>query len=155
MEDEGDARAAAGFAVDGRGVEPQKPRARVMDLELVAHDALSAGVIEPDNLLPLDVRDEVGDRLALDIGLEAKKPRDGLVEVENMPGFIDDQHAVLDGVEEGFEKTALSRQALDDRLQSFGVDAPDAPENLVEETGFAGHVGKRLQAYEVRAIFSS
>ena len=67
VEDERDAGAAGGFAIERRRVEPQEARAGIMDLEFVPHDALAAGVVELANLLPLQLRDEIGDGLALDV----------------------------------------------------------------------------------------
>ena len=140
VQDQRDAGAAGGFAIERRGVEPQEARAGIMDLELVPHDALAARVVEPANLLPFQLGDEIGDRLALDVGLQAEQARDRLVEVKDAPGFIHDQHAVFDGVEERFEEAPLAGQALHDRLQPGLVEPPDARQHLVEETGFASHV---------------
>ena len=131
MEDEGDAGAAGSFAVERRGVKPQEARAGIVDLELVPQNAPAAGMVEPANLVPLELRDEVRDGPALDVGLQAEETRDGLVEVEDAPGLIDHQHAVLDGVEEGFEEAALARQTLDNRLQPGLVQTTNAGQHLV------------------------
>ena len=37
---------------------------------------------------------------------------------------------------ERFEKGAFARQPLNDRLQTFRVQPPDAAQNLVKKTGF-------------------
>ena len=118
VQNQGHAGAAGGFAIERRGVEPEEARARIMDLELMPHDALAARVVEPANLLPVQFGDEIGDGLAFDVGLQAEQARDGLVEVEDAARLIHHQHAVLDGVEERFEEAALARQALHDGLQA-------------------------------------
>ena len=139
VEDEGDAGAAGGFAIERRGIEPEEARAGIVDLELVPDEARAAGLVEAANLLPVEFGDEVGDGLAFDIGLQAEKAGDGLVEIEDAARLIDDEHAVFDGVEEGFEEAAFAREALHDGLQAGLVQPPDAGEDLVEETGFGSH----------------
>ena len=74
--------------------------------------------------------------LAFGVGLQAEQPGHRLVEVKDAPGFIHHQHAVFDGVEQGFQEAALARQPLDDGLQAFLVEPADAAEDLVEKTGF-------------------
>src|SRR6185369_7749384 len=69
-------------------------------------------------------------------GLQADQPDDGLVVIDDFALFIDDKDAVFDGIEERFEETAFTREALDDRLQTFGVEPPDPAQNLVEKIGF-------------------
>ena len=64
------------------------------------------------------------------------QPRDGLIEIDDAALLVHDQHAVLDGIEQRFEKTAFARQPLDDRLQAFRVQPPDAAKHFVEKTGF-------------------
>ena len=140
VEDEGDAGAAGGFAIQRGGVEPEEARAGILDLKLVPHDALAARMVEPANLLPVELGDEIRDRLAFDVGLQAEEARYRLVEVEDAPGLIHDQDAVLDGVEERFEESPFARQALHDRLQTGLVQPPDARQHLFEETCFASHV---------------
>ena len=139
VQDKGDAGAAGGFAIQRGSVEPQEARAGIVDLELVAHDALAACGVEPANLLPFELGDEIRDGLALDVGLQAKEAGDGLVVVENAAGLIHDQHAVFDGVEERLEEAPFARQALHDGLQPGLVQPPDAGQHLVEETGLACH----------------
>ena len=104
-------------------------------------DARAAGLVEARQLFPIQIRQPAVDVLALGAGFrQAEQPVGCLVEVEDAPGFIRDQHAVLDGVEERFEKRPLTRQPLDDGLQALGIEPSDAAENLVEEAGFgSGH----------------
>ena len=64
------------------------------------------------------------------------QPRDGLVEINHAPVFVHDQHAVLNRVEQRFKKTAFAREPLDDRLQTFRVQPPNAAKHFVEKTGF-------------------
>ena len=52
VENERDARGAAGDAVERGGVEPEEALARIVDLELVPHDARAAGVVEPGESCP-------------------------------------------------------------------------------------------------------
>ena len=76
------------------------------------------------------------DVLAFDIRLQADEPGDRLVEIDDAALLIHHQHAVFDGVEQRFEKTAFARQPLDDGLQAFRVQPPDAAKHFVEKTGF-------------------
>ena len=73
VEDEGDAGAAGRFAIQRGGVEPKEARAGILDLKLVPHDALAARVVEPANLLPVQLGDEISYRLAFDA--RAASPR--------------------------------------------------------------------------------
>ena len=139
MEDERDPGASGFLALERRGVEPQKSRTGIMDLEFMAHHTLAAIGVEPRDLLPFQVREQIGNRSAFGIGLQAEEAGDRLVKIENVPGFVDNQHPVLDGVEEGFEETALARQALNDLRQPVLVEERDPSDDLVEETGFACH----------------
>ena len=127
---------ARGFAIQRRGVKPQKTRTRIMHFKFMPHDALAAGVIRLRNLLPIQFRQKFRDVLSFVAGLQADEPRDGLVEINDPPLFIHHQHAVFNGVEQRFEKTALARQPLDDGLQPFRVQPPDAAKHFVEKTGF-------------------
>ena len=70
--------------------------------------------------------------------LQTDQARDGLVEINDAALLVHHQHAVLNRVEQRFEKTAFARQPLDDRLQTFRVQPPDAAKHFVEKTGF-GH----------------
>ena len=74
--------------------------------------------------------------LFLVAGLQTDEPRDGLVEINHASVFVHDQHAVFNRVEQRFEKTAFAREPLDDRLQTFRVQPPDAAKHFVEKTGF-------------------
>ena len=72
----------------------------------------------------------------LGVRLQTDEPRDGLIEINHAPLFVRHQHAVLNGVEQRFEKTAFAREPLDDGLQPFRVQPPDAAKHFVEKTGF-------------------
>ena|SRR5260221_8463163 len=104
-----------------------------MDLEFMTNNALASGGIEPGNLTPIQFRDHFCDRLALDIGLPTEQAAYRLIEVKNMAGFVDDEHTILNRIEEGFEKRTFSRQALDNVLQALGIKAPNPIEDFVEE----------------------
>ncbi len=58
--------------------------------------------------------------------------------------FIQHQHAVLDGIEQGLQEMALARQPLHDRLQPFGIQPPDAAQHLVQKTRFGSHFVSRV-----------
>ncbi len=131
VEDERDTGAASGFAVKRGSVEPQEARARILDLKLVPHDTLAAGVVQPADLVPIELGNEISDGLAFDIGVEAEESGDGLVEVEDATPLIHDQEAVFDGIEERFEECPLARQALDDRLQARLVQPPDPGQDFI------------------------
>ena len=67
VQNERHAGAAGGLAIQRRGVKPQEARAGIVDLELVPHDALAARAVEPGDLLPIQLGDEIGDGLAFDV----------------------------------------------------------------------------------------
>jgi hypothetical protein len=45
--------------------------------------------------------------------------------------FIHDENAVLNGVKQRLKKTPFAREPLDDRLQTFGIEPPNAAKHLV------------------------
>ena len=95
---------------------------------------------------PIHLRKNFIQGPAFSAGLHAQQPGDSLVEVNDTPQFIHHQNTVFNGVEQGFQKAAFARQTLHDRLQTFLVQATDAPENLVEKTGFGSrHVQNQLR----------
>ena len=111
-----------------------------MHFKFVAHDVRAAGVVHAGNLLPVHLRQNVRDALVLGVRQQADELRDGLVEINHAPLLVRHQHAVLNRIEQGFEKTAFAREPLDDGLQPFGIQPPDAAQHFVEKTGFAcGH----------------
>src|SRR5437899_9531040 len=130
---------AGSLAIQRRSIKPQKARAREMNFEFVAHHALSAFSIETSYFFPSQLGNEISDRLPLDIRLQTEQARDRLIEIENSPGFIHHQNAILDSIEEGLQKAALARELLHDVLQSFGIQPSDTPQNLIQEIRFAGH----------------
>ena len=136
---------ARGLAVQRRGVEPEKTRTRIMHLKFMPDNVRAPGVIRAGNFLPIHLRQNVRDVLLLGVRRQADEPGDGLIEINHAPLLIHHQHAVLDGVEERFQKAAFPREPLDDGLQPFGIQRAEAAEHLVEKTGFAcGHLIKSI-----------
>src|SRR6185312_16267031 len=80
MQNQCHTRTAGGFAIEWSGVEPQESRTRVMHLEFVAHDALTAPVVEARNIFPIEFGQEISDQLPFDAGLKPDELRHGLVE---------------------------------------------------------------------------
>ena len=111
------------FAIKRRGVKAQKTRAGIIHLQLMPGHAGALARIQPRQLLPIQCRKKIRDgppfRFA---GLDADQLRDRLVEIKYAAFLIHHQHAVLDGVEQRFQKAPLARQPFDDRLQPFGVE---------------------------------
>jgi hypothetical protein len=136
VQNERDAGTAGGFAVQRRGVEPQKTWTWIMHFKFVAGDAFTTCVIRPRNLFPIHLGQQSCDELSFNAGLQTNQSGDGLVEINDVTLFVHDQHAVFNRVEQRFKKTALPRQPLDDSLQTFRVQPPDAAKHLVEKTGF-------------------
>src|SRR5882724_8268517 len=139
MNDQRHAAAPSGFTIQWRSIQPQETRARIMHFEFMPHHAFASGAIKLFDFFPLESRDEIGDRPTLRTGLKTKKSSDRLIEVENMPAFIDNQNTVFNRVEKRFEKTALTRQSLNDGLQPFGIEPPDSVEHLIKKAGLNGH----------------
>ncbi len=102
----------------------------------MAHDAFAAGGIGARNLFPVHLRQNFRDVPFIVARLQSDEPRDGLVEINHAPVFVHDQHAVLDRVEQRFEKAAFACKPLDDRLQTLRVQPSDAAKHFVEKTGF-------------------
>src|SRR5258706_6866387 len=92
--------------------------------------------VEARDLFPIQFRQKADHRLAFHARLQADQARDGLIEVNDAPPLIRHQHAVLDRVEQRLQQTALACEPLDDRLQPFRVQPPDAAKDFVEKTGF-------------------
>ena len=107
-----------------------------MHFKFVAGDAFTTGVIRPRNLFPIRLGQQSCDVLSFHAGLQTDQSGDGLVEINDVTLFVHDQHAVFNRVEERFEEAALPRQPLDDSLQTFRVQPPDAAKHFVEKTGF-------------------
>ena len=127
---------AGSLAVQRRGIEPQKSRAGIMHLKFVAGDALAPRDVGFGNLFPIHFGQPGGDVLSFDAGLQTNQARHGLVEINDAALLIHHQHAVFNRVEQRFEKTALAREPLDDCLQTFRVQPPDAAKHFVKKTGF-------------------
>jgi len=96
----------------------------------------AAGLVGAKNILPVHLRQKVRNLQILGVRLQADEPRDGLVEINHAAVLVRHEHAVLNGVEQRFKKTAFAREPLDDALQPFCVQPPDAAKHLVEKTGF-------------------
>ena len=102
----------------------------------------AAAAIERGDLLPIEFGEKPRDGLSFGaLGDQTEQAGDRLIAVGHTPLGIDDQHAVLDGVEERLEEVALSRQSLDHLLQVRRVEASEASEDLVEKTGFGRRHG--------------
>src|ERR1041384_8436666 len=111
-----------------------------MHFKFVAHDPSSTRMVEIGNFLPIQFWDKIRDLGSLDIRLQSEKTRHRLVEIKNSPFFIHDQHSIFNRIEQGLKETSLARQPLNDTLQSFPVQARNAPEHFIEKTGFCGHL---------------
>src|ERR1051326_880459 len=110
-----------------------------MHFKLVPHDALASSGVKSGDLLPIQLGDEIRNRLTFHIGLKSKKPSNGLVEVKNAALLIDDQDAVFNCVEQRLQERALGRQPLNDVLQARRIQPADPAQNFVEKTGLSGH----------------
>jgi hypothetical protein len=64
--------------------------------------------------------------------------RGGVVGVVDLAVGRDDQHALLQGVENRVEQRALAGQPLHERPQAGIVEPVEAVEHLVERTGLLG-----------------
>src|SRR5208337_3566358 len=109
-----------------------------MDLEFVAHHTLALGGLQSGEFFPVELRQEISDWLAFDMGLQADETRHRLVEVKDASGFIHDQHAVFDDVKDRFQQAAFAGQALHHGLQAFGVEPLKPAQNLIQKARFAG-----------------
>src|SRR6185369_6857162 len=109
-----------------------------MNFEFMAHDTLTTGRIKTNDLPPVELGNKIGNGLALDVRLEPKETGDGLVEIEDMPMFIDHQHAILNRVEQRFQESPLAGQTLDDILKTLRIESAHAAQNLVKKAGH-GH----------------
>ena len=136
VQDQRHAGTARGLAIQRRGIQPQKTRPRIKHFKFMADDLRAAGVVGAGNFQPVHLRQKLMDVLLLFAGLQTDEPRDRLVEIKHAALLVHHQHAILNGVEQGFEKTPLPGNPLDDRLQSFRVQPPDAAKHFVEKTGF-------------------
>ena len=147
VQDQRQAAAAGCVAIQRRGIKIQETGPRILDFELVPCHPRPARLIGPGQRGPIQLRQEPRDRLPFRRRmLQAQQTRDGLVEIDNAPRFIDDQHAVLDRVEQRLEQRALASQPLDHSLKALRVEAPKAAEDFVEKTGF----GRRQWKLEIR-----
>ena len=97
----------------------------------MTHDTRTAGGIKAGELLPFGGGQEIRDRAAFGVALDAKQPDGGLIAIKDAAVGIHHEHAVLDDVEERFEKTAFAGEALDDRLQAFGIEPPEPAQDFI------------------------
>src|SRR5580658_2602561 len=141
MQNERHAVAALHLDIQGRGIDAQKTRARIGDFKLMMGGSLASVGAGGAEAFPIQFRQQFRDGAALDlVRVPIEQAGDGLVEIDNASVLIDYQHAVLDGIEDGFQEAALARQALDDRLQPFRIQTADAAEETINKTGFrCGH----------------
>ena len=86
--------------------------------------------------------------LPLGARLQADQPRHRLVEINDAPALIHHQHAVLDGVEQGFQKLRSRASRWTTVCKPSASSRPMRPEDLVEKTGFrgAGHSARTSSA---------
>ena len=126
VKNQGDAGTARCFAIERRGVEPEKTRTWIMDFKFVPRDVRAAGVIRVRNFRPIYLRQNIRDVQIFRVRHQTDEPRDGLIKINHATSFIRHQHAVFDRIEKRFEKTAFAREPLHDRLQAFRVESPDA-----------------------------
>ena len=124
------------FAIERRGVEPEKSRTWIMDFKFVARDVRAAVVIRSGNFRPIHFRQNVRDPQIFRVRLQTDKPRDGLIKIKHTTIFVRHQHTVLDGVEKRFKKTAFAREPLNDSLQPFRVEPSNTAKHFVKKTGF-------------------
>src|SRR5262245_26461674 len=89
--------AAGCMAIQWGRVEPQKSRARILDLKFVPHHPLPSAGIEAGYLVPVQLRKKLANRLALHVILQAKQSGDSLVQIQNSTAFVEYQDPVLDG----------------------------------------------------------
>jgi hypothetical protein len=139
VKNESDPGAARGCAIKGGGVKAKKTGAWVLDLEFMPDHALPSVAIHAGNFVPVQLRDEIGDGLALDIRLKPEHPGHGLVEVEDTALLVHDEHAVFDGVEKRFEEATFPDQALNHGLEALGIEAVDTAQDFVQKAGFGRH----------------
>ena len=129
-----------GLAVQRRGVEAQKTRARISHLKLVADDARPAVGGRGGDAFPVQFGQELGDGPAFRLlGPPAQELGDGVVEIDDAPVLIEHQDAILDGVEQGLQEIALAREPLHHGLQTFGVEPPDAAQHFIQKARFGSH----------------
>ena len=110
-----------------------------MNFKFVADDALAAGIVKARDFGPVQFRDKIGDRLALDVRWKGQEADNRLITVEDACGFIDHEDTIFNGIKKGLKKGPLASQALDDTLQALCVETADPSQNLVEEVGFRRH----------------
>ena len=137
MQNQRHAGTALCLAIERRGVEAEKAFARIKNFKLMPRDVRAAGAIRAGNLLPVHLRQKLGDVQIFLARPQADELRDGLVEINHASIFIYDQHAIFDGVEERFEKTPFAREALDNSLQPFRIQPTDSAKDFVKKTGFS------------------
>src|SRR5690242_10035201 len=70
MKDQSHAAAADGFAIQRRGIKPDKAWSRILHLELMPDHTLPATMIDARNFLPIQLGNIIGDRPPFAISLE-------------------------------------------------------------------------------------
>ena len=85
---------------------------------------------------PIQLRQQLLDRASLHLlRIPIEQPRHRLIEINNPALLIHDQYPVLNGIKERLQEIAFPRQALDDRLQPFGIQAANPAQDTIDKTG--------------------
>ena len=140
VQNKGNPGTAGGFAIERRGIEPEKTRTGIVDFKSYRVTRAPPGHRRRARNFSSPPPAKISEGLTLDIRLQTDEPGDGLIEIDDPPLFIRHQHPVLDGVKQGFEKAAFAGQPLDHGLQTFCVQPADAAKHFIKKTGFGrGH----------------
>src|SRR5437879_4578097 len=151
MQDQRHPGTSGGLPVERRSVESEEPRTGIVHFEFMANDSLAAGLVNLRDLAPLELRDEIRNGLTLHIGLKPQKTSHRLVEVDDAPFLVHDEHAVFNRVKKSLQERALPGQALDHRLQALRVETGKPDEDLVEKAGFRRHDARGKAALRRRS----
>ena len=141
MQNQRHSGAALCVAVERRSVKPDESFPGVVQLELPPHHTPAAFVIRRLQGGPVKFGKQprhrlIHRRILLKTGQSGRRG----VEISNVPVRVGDHYAVLDRVEQRFQKRPIPDKPLNKRLQVFRVEGIDAPENLFNETGLGrGH----------------
>ena len=110
----------------------------VEDFDFAGDDLFGVG-----ELVPLEAADKFGDGLS-DGGIVfgGKELASGTIGVIDLALEIGDDHAFVDGVEDGFEEAFFIGEPEEATLDFFGADAGDAFEDFIEEAGVHGVAGE-------------
>ena len=111
----------------------------IEDFDFAGDDLFGFG-----ELLPLEAANKFGEGLS-DGGfvVGGEEFTGGAIEVTDPALQIGDDHAFVDGVEDGFEEAFFIGEAEEAALDFFGPDAGDAVEEFIEEAGVHFWAGER------------